>query len=48
MWSMARSAPSFSFGTGSWGLIAAILLAHIVAELVREGAMADAENREFV
>lgn len=37
-----------NFGMGTWGLLVAILLAYIVAELVREGAAATAENREFV
>lgn len=36
------------FGLGTWGLLVAILLAYIVAELIREGAMAAVENREFV
>lgn len=36
------------FGMGTWSLLAAILLAYIVAELVREGATAAAENRAFV
>lgn len=37
-----------NFGMGFWGLLVAILLAYIVADLVREGATATAENREFV
>lgn len=36
------------FGMGTWSQLTAILLAYIVAELVRQGATAAAENREFV
>lgn len=36
------------FGMGLWSLLAGILLAYIVAELVREGATAVAENRNFI
>lgn len=44
----AGTAHRYSFGTGSWSLIAAVLLAYLVAELMRDGAMAVAENRDFV
>lgn len=36
------------FGMGTWSLLAAILLAYIVAELVSEGAAATAENHDFI
>ena len=36
------------FDVGTWGLLIAILLAHVVAALVQEGASAADENREFV
>ncbi|CAM5228555.1 hypothetical protein [Rhodanobacter lindaniclasticus] len=37
-----------TFSLGFWGTVIAAILAYVVAELVREGARAIEENREFV
>ncbi|MEO8988648.1 MAG: hypothetical protein ABI293_11560 [Rhodanobacter sp.] len=37
-----------SFSLGFWGTFIAAILAYVVAEMVREGARAAEENREFV
>lgn len=37
-----------SFGSGFWATLTATLLAYVVADLVRDGAQAAKENREFV
>ena len=37
-----------TFSLGFWGTVIASLLAYVVAEMVREGARAIEENREFV
>ena len=37
-----------SFSLGFWGTFIAAILAYVVAEMVREGALASEENREFV
>jgi hypothetical protein len=38
----------FTFSLGFWGTVIAATLAYVVAEMVREGALAAEENREFV
>src|SRR5574337_616578 len=37
-----------TFSLGFWGTVIAAILAYVVAEIVREGARAAEENREFV
>lgn len=37
-----------SFSLGFWGTFIAAILAYVVAEIIREGALAAKENREFV
>lgn len=37
-----------SFSLGFWGTVIAAMLAYVVAEMIREGARAAEENREFV
>lgn len=38
----------FSFSLGFWGTVLAAILAYVVADIIREGARAAEENREFV
>ena len=38
----------FSFSLGFWGTVLAAILAYVVADIIREGALATEENREFV
>ncbi len=37
-----------SFSLGFWGTVLAAILAYVVADVIREGALAAEENREFV
>lgn len=37
-----------TFGLGFWGTVVAVILAYVMADIVREGARATEENREFV
>ncbi len=37
-----------TFSLGFWGTVIAAILAYVVAEMVREGALALEENREFI
>lgn len=38
----------FTFSLGFWGTLTAAILAYVVADMVREGARAAEENREFI
>lgn len=38
----------FSFSLGFWGTVLAAILAYVVADMIREGARASEEHREFV
>ncbi|MEO8810597.1 MAG: hypothetical protein ABI386_10160 [Rhodanobacter sp.] len=38
----------FSFSLGFWGTLIAAILAYVVADMIREGALAAEENREFI
>lgn len=38
----------FTFSLGFWGTVVAAILAYVVADVIREGARAAEENREFI